>query len=81
VAVTPGQSKAARALLGYTQHDLAERSGISLRTLVSFESGDRQPIPAIQTAIQNALEHAGIIFLDADRSGGPGVRLAKRRPR
>jgi transcriptional regulator with XRE-family HTH domain len=68
-------------LLGITQADLAERSGVSLRTVANFETGERQPIPAILAAIQRALETAGIVFLGKDRSGGPGVRLAKRRNR
>jgi transcriptional regulator with XRE-family HTH domain len=73
------QSRAARALLGLTQADLAAQSGVSLRTIANFESGEHQPIPTISAAIQHALESAGIIFLDEDRAGGPGVRLANRR--
>jgi transcriptional regulator with XRE-family HTH domain len=60
------------------QADLAERSGVSLRTVANFEGGERQPIPSILAALQHALEGAGIDFLPADRSGGPGIRLARR---
>ena len=28
--------------------------------------------------IQDALEKAGIVFIDDDETGGPGLRLAKR---
>jgi transcriptional regulator with XRE-family HTH domain len=66
-------------LLGFTQTDLAARSAVSLRTIANFESGEREPIPVTIAAIQQALERAGIIFLQVDRAGGPGVRLAKRR--
>jgi transcriptional regulator with XRE-family HTH domain len=62
-----------------TQSDLAERSGVSLRTVANFEGGEHKPIPSILAALQRALEEAGIVFLPADRSGGPGVRLANRR--
>ena len=78
MAITPEQSRAARALLDITQRDLAAQSGVSLRTIANFEAGERQPILAISSAIQRALERAGVTFLDADRRDGPGVRLAKR---
>ena len=78
MAITAKQSRAARALLGLRQGDLAAQSGISLRTIASFETGEHRPIAAILVALQHALENAGVIFLDADRAGGPGVRLAKR---
>jgi transcriptional regulator with XRE-family HTH domain len=83
VAITPEQSKAARALLGLTQADLAERIGVSARTIVNWESHARDPIPVTIAAIQRGLEQAGIIFLDEDRKGGRGVRLlaARRRKR
>jgi transcriptional regulator with XRE-family HTH domain len=79
VLISSAQSKAARALLGWTQSQLAERSGVSLRTVANFEGGEHQPIPSIQAALERALQEAGIIFLDQDRAGGLGVRLAKRR--
>lgn len=77
MAITPEQSKAARALLGLTQADLAERAEVSLRTVVNWESHARDPIPVTVGAIQRALEQAGVVFIDKDRSGGPGVRLAR----
>ena len=81
MAITPEQSKAARALLGLTQADLAERAGVSARTVVNWESHAREPIPVTLAAIQRTLEQLGIIFLNEDRAGGPGLRLAKRRTR
>ncbi len=58
--------------------DLAEASGVSLRTIVHFEVGERQPIPANLAAIKRALEAAGIEFI-AENGGGPGVRLARAK--
>jgi transcriptional regulator with XRE-family HTH domain len=56
---------------------LAERSGVSLRTIAHFEAGERQPIPANLAALQTALESAGVEFTNGD---APGVRLHKVKP-
>jgi transcriptional regulator with XRE-family HTH domain len=64
-----------------TRAELASRSGVSVRTIAGFESGEHQPIPAILAALQRVLEEAGIDFINADRSGGAGVRLAKQKAR
>jgi transcriptional regulator with XRE-family HTH domain len=42
--LTPRMCVAARALLGWSQHDLAEKSGIGYSTIADFERGARQPI-------------------------------------
>jgi transcriptional regulator with XRE-family HTH domain len=78
MAITSAQSRAARALLGLTQGDLAALSSVSQRTIASFETGERPPIPSILAALQRALEEAGVEFL-AENGGGLGVRLTKRR--
>lgn len=69
------QIRAARALLGITQGELAKLANISLGTLNNIERGT-QTDPKISTmnAIQGALESAGVEFLDL-RSGGIGVRF------
>jgi transcriptional regulator with XRE-family HTH domain len=74
MAITPAQSRAARALLDMTQSSLALASEVSLRTIVNFEAGRAQLIPATISALQRALEDAGIEFI-ASNGGGPGVRL------
>lgn len=77
--VTPEQCRAARALLGWTQMDLAERSGIGCSTVRSFESGRHALIRSNMAMLRAALEAAGVIFIDADAQG-PGVRLRDRVP-
>jgi transcriptional regulator with XRE-family HTH domain len=74
--ITPGQCRAARALLDLTQPQLAEASNISLRTIVNFEKGNRATNPGSIALIERALEAAGIEFI-AENGGGAGVRLAK----
>ena len=60
--LTAPQSRAARGLLGISQGDLAERSGVGLRTIAGFEAGKTMPIRANLAAIQRALEAAGVQF-------------------
>jgi predicted transcriptional regulator len=77
-SMTPEQCRAARALLALKQNELAAQSGVSLRTIIHFEKGERTPIPANVKAMTEALEFAGVEFIDAN-GGGPGVRL-KHQP-
>jgi transcriptional regulator with XRE-family HTH domain len=76
MTVTAAQSRAARGLLGMTQVQLAIASGVSLSTIAHFEIGRRRPTLDHLTALQRALEAAGIDFLD-ENGGGVGVRLKK----
>lgn len=68
--ITPAQCRAARALLAINQDELAQASGVGKRTIVSFESSRSAPIRANLSALQRALEGAGIEFLNED-----GVRI------
>ena len=80
--VTTRQVKAARALLGWSQADLAERSGVSEPTVARLESVDGELGGREGTThkIRAAIESAGIQFID-ENGGGPGVRLRKPRGR
>jgi predicted transcriptional regulator len=72
------QIKAARALLAWSQSNLAEESGISEPTIKRLESvdGDLGGKEETNLAIIAALERAGVIFV-AENGDGPGVRLRK----
>lgn len=74
--ITPALCRAARALLAIKQADLAEQSRVSQRTIAHFEQEERQPVPATLSALQRALEAAGVEFIP-ENGGGPGVRLRK----
>ena len=76
--ITTRQIKAARALLAWSQADLAERSGVSEPTVARLEAVDGELGGREHTAhrIRVALEQAGIEFID-ENGGGPGVRLRK----
>lgn len=70
--ITAAQCRAARALLAMNQDELAQASGVGKRTIVSFESKRTAPMKANLSAIQRALETAGVEFLDGD-----GVRVKR----
>lgn len=74
------QLKAARHLLGWSQEDLAERSGVSIPTIRRLEAkgGELGGYKETRDKIRAALAGAGIEFLIGDNEG-PGVRL--RRPK
>ena len=73
------QIRAARALLGWNQDDLAKASKVSIATIRRIESQEGPVMGYVSTlmSIQTALEKAGIRFLDNDAGGGIGVRLIK----
>jgi transcriptional regulator with XRE-family HTH domain len=70
------QIRAARALLDWSQADLAEASGVSTTTIKRMEAGSGPPGGTYENVskLQRALEAAGIEFLN---HGEPGVRLRK----
>jgi transcriptional regulator with XRE-family HTH domain len=72
------QIRAARALLRWSAEDLAEASTVGANTVRRAEAGDglTSMTAANQRAIRQALENAGVQFID-ENGGGPGVRLRK----
>ena len=73
------QIKAARALLGWSQDDLAGQSGVSIPTVKRLESTDGDIGGRAETgeALVTALEKAGVEFIP-ENGGGAGVRMRKR---
>jgi transcriptional regulator with XRE-family HTH domain len=78
--MTPAQSRAARALLDWTQPQLAAAANLGLSTIVDFERSRREVSESGLAAIRAALEAAGVIFVD-ENGEGPGVRLKKKKPK
>jgi transcriptional regulator with XRE-family HTH domain len=58
----PQKIKASRALLGWTQRELAERAGMAHTTINAWETGRSTPIPNNAAAVWLALSRAGIKF-------------------
>ena len=71
------QIRAARALLGWNQDDLAKAAKVSIATIRRIEGQEGPVMGYVSTlmSIQSAFEKAGIIFQDEDAGGGIGVRL------
>lgn len=76
IKLSPVLCKAGRALVGFTQSDLAEVANVAPQTVVDFERGARKPLRNNLIAIQQALETFGVDFTTSDE-GSPGVHLAK----
>ena len=78
--LTAAQLRAARALLGIDQRQLAELSGLSVPTIQRMEASEaviRGNVDSLMKLI-GALDAAGIEFLAegaTSRAGGRGVRL------
>jgi transcriptional regulator with XRE-family HTH domain len=78
--ITGAQMRAARALLGIDQRELAQRSGLSLPTIQRMESSDgvvRGNVDSLMKLV-DALGAAGIELIGegaVSQSGGRGVRL------
>lgn len=80
--LTVAQLRAARALLGWSQDELAAKSDVSKPTIARLELGKGEVggYATTQEKLQRTLERAGIIFV-AENGEGPGVRLRKKQIR
>jgi transcriptional regulator with XRE-family HTH domain len=76
--ISTRQVKAARAMLAWSQEELASRSGVSYPTIARLEATDGDLGGRSDTAdkIRHAMEAAGVIFV-AENGEGAGVRLRK----
>ena len=81
--ITSAQLRAARALAGIDQRELAERSGLSVPTIQRMEASDgviRGNVDSLMKLIA-ALDVLGIALIGEDATsseGGRGVRLKRR---
>jgi ribosome-binding protein aMBF1 (putative translation factor) len=75
--ITGPQIKAARGLAGWSLKMLAEKSGLTVTTVQRADAAKGVPRVASQSldAIERAFDAAGIVFFEADRFGGRGVRF------
>jgi transcriptional regulator with XRE-family HTH domain len=76
LAILPEQCRAARALLDWSQQDLARRAKVARKTVADFELRQVTPYARTLRDVVEAFESAGISFLAAEENvAGPGVRL------
>jgi transcriptional regulator with XRE-family HTH domain len=75
--MTPAQCRAARALLDWSQAQLAEVARVGVVTVRQFEGEKAAPRNATLEVLSRALEAAGVEFI-AENGGGAGVRLKRQ---
>jgi len=78
--ITSPQLKAARALLGIDQRELAEASGLSVPTIQRMEGSGGQIRGNVESLVKvvDALDRLGVELIGDDavsQAGGRGVRL------
>ena len=75
--ISAAQCRAARALLGWSQEQLAEASQVGVATIRDFERGVRNPQARTIRDLKSALETAGVDFIPQNGAGA-GVRFRAR---
>ena len=80
--ITGAQMRAARALLGIDQRQLAELSGVSLPTIQRMEAseGNVRGVVETLTRVIEAFQRAGVELIGenaASQGGGRGVRFSR----
>ena len=83
--ITAAQMRAARALLGIDQRQLAEMSGVSLPTIQRMEASTGNVRGVVETLMKvvEAFDRAGVELIGEQArsdSGGRGVRLKEPGP-
>ena len=72
--ITPRQIRTARALLGWSQQQLADKAIVSLNAVTRLEKGKVDSRVSTINAIEKTLTKAGVEFLPAGDKG-EGVRM------
>lgn len=71
--------RAARALVGMEQLDLAHEIGVDRRTVSRLEADEEIPVNPLKiatyTRMRDALERHGVVFLYGGKNHGKGVAL------
>ena len=76
MAISSAQCRAARALLDCTREQLAEMSGVPVRTLADFETGATTPRAGTLRKLSEAFSREGIALISVN--GEPaGVTLTR----
>ena len=75
--MTPAQCRAARALLQWSQDELAREAALNAVTVRNFENGKSAAQRASINMMRNALESAGVALLPEGAQTSAGVALRK----
>jgi transcriptional regulator with XRE-family HTH domain len=77
------EMRAGRALLGWSQVELAKAASVGVATVRRLEAAGTELRGSAEAVwkIQKALEAAGVEFLPENETQGPGARLRRPVPR
>src|SRR5258708_4506368 len=79
--VSAAQTRAARAILGWNQQQLADKANVATSTVADYERGKRIPVPNNLIAIRSAFESVGVHFIDgglALTANGSGCLIERK---
>ena len=76
----PAQIRAGRALLDWSQDELAKAADVALTSVRDIESQKRPSDSGTAAAVRRAMENEGVEFLPGTEEVGPGVRFIANRP-
>jgi len=80
IMITARQSRAARALLGWTQQELADKALVSLTALKRLESEkDLRVYESTEDQVRRVFENAGVTFLHSDKGEGVLIDVTKAK--
>ena len=74
--ITALQLRLGRVAAGLGVRDLAAISGVGAATITRIENG-RPGNAATYFVLEHMLRERGVVFVEADDTAGPGVRVAK----
>jgi len=79
--IIPAQVRAARALLGWSQEQLAKTAEVAVSSVREIE-GERRSLVGTEVIrnVRTSLENAGVVFLPGAPGVGPGVRIIADLP-
>jgi predicted transcriptional regulator len=77
MTMSPEQCRAARAWLNWSQTALADKASVGLSTVKSFEGGARNPIANNLSAMQRALEAAGVEMVFGEGGKATGISVLR----
>ena len=80
--MTAPQMRAARALLGLGQSELAKAAGLSLPTIQRMEASDGHVRCNVESLVRvvETFEQMGVMLIGDDAHGGRGVRFKQAGP-
>lgn len=75
----PVHLRMARAALGWTLKELAERAGINMNTISRYEAG-AEVMSGTLEKIEDVLRLEGVVFIDEDADYLPAIKIRREVP-